>query len=78
MLEYSVPYDVILFQVSALAYFDGDINDKHRSLHFSRISIVDVVDVSLYEESEGGDAAQKMKFFIQDFFSKCDQILSFL
>ena len=78
MLEYSVPYDVILFQVSALVYFDGDINDKHRSLHCSRISIVDILDVSLYEESEGGDAAQKMKFFIQDFFSKCDQILSFL
>ena len=29
-------------------------------------------------EDEDSDTAQKMKFSIKDFFSKCDQICSFL
>ena len=49
-----------------------------RLFHKSKYGeIIDKVD-SIWEEFLRSNIAQKMKFPIQDFFSKCDQIRSFL
>ena len=49
---------------------------EYLSLTQSKIKYLHVTKIHLL--NRGAATAQKMKFFIKSFFSKCDQICSFL